>query len=151
MKTSREWVITANAAVCRIFQHDGKNKPLTEVRSLDCPRGRMTGRDIDSDRPGRTYDSAGQGRHAMEPRVDPHAQEELRFAREIATTLDEAQRGGEFSRLVVIAAPRMLGYLRECLPESVSRLAGTEIDKDLTDYSADELSAWLDKERSRHA
>ena len=149
MNKNREWVITANAAVCRIFQHDGKTKPLAEVKSVDWPRGRMAGRDMDSDRPGRAFDSAGQGRHAMEPRADPHA-EELRFAREIATILEEAQRGGEFSRLIVIAAPRMLGSLRECLPESVSRLAVTEIDKDLTDYSTDELSAWLDKERSRN-
>jgi protein required for attachment to host cells len=141
-----EWVLAANGAGYRIFSHGKKFAPLEEVKHLDWPTGRLPARELLSDRPGRSYDSRGVGRHAMEPRNDAHAEEEIHLAREIAQTLSDGHRMGAYSRLVVIAAPRLLGYLRESLPGQVQQLVTAEIDKDLTAYDAGQLTDWLRKE-----
>lgn len=138
--------MTANAAECRIFSHDKKFAPLTEVKSLEWPGGRLASRDVNADRPGRSFDSGGQGRHAMEPRGDVHEEEGVRFTREIAHQLAESQRSGAFGQLVIIAAPRLLGQLRDALPDPVQRCVTHEIAKDLTAYDAQQLTDWLRKE-----
>ena len=146
MAQNSEWVLTANGAGYRIFSQDKKFSPLKEVGHTDWPSGRTPARDIDSDRPGRTFDSGGQGRHAMEPRTDAHAEEELRLAREIARALGTAEQQQQFEQLTIIAAPRLLGRLRDTLPVSVSGRVVREIDKDLMAYSPDELTRWLRRE-----
>ena len=146
MAGKSEWVLTANGTGYRIFAHDKKFLPLEEVKNLGWPSGRIPSRNIDADRPGRSFDSGGQGRHAMEPRSDAHAEEEVRFAREIADTLAEAQRTGAYDRLIIIAAPRLLGYLRDTLPVAVRQSVAVEIGKDLMAYEATQLTDWLRKE-----
>ncbi|UCG72997.1 MAG: host attachment protein [Chromatiales bacterium] len=146
MAGNSEWVLTANGAGYRLFAHDKKLAPLSEVRHVDWPSGRLPARDINSDRPGRSFDSGGQGRHAMEPRTNAHDEEESRLARDIAATLSVAQREGDYNSLIIVAAPRLLGRLREVLPAAVRQRVVVEIDKDLTAYDAGQLTDWLRKE-----
>ncbi len=82
----------------------------------------------------------------MEPRGDVHDEEAARFTREIATVLADAERAGAFSHIIIIAAPRLLGQLRDALPDAVKRCVTTEIAKDLTAYDAAQLTDWLRKE-----
>ena len=141
-----EWVLTANGAGYRLFRHDKKFAPLSQVKHVDWPSGRLPGRDINSDRPGRSFDSGGQGRHAMEPRTDAHEEKEVRLAREIADSLSAGQRTGDYDSLIIVAAPRLLGHLRNVLPAAVRQRVSVEIDKDLTAYGAEQLTDWLQKE-----
>jgi protein required for attachment to host cells len=143
---AREWILTANGSGYRLFAHDKKLAPLQELRKVDWPTGRMAGRDIDADRPGRSFDSGGQGRHAMEPRTTAHDEEENRLARDIAQMLAEAAQRGDYRKLVIISAPRLLGHLRDVLPAAVKQSVSLEIDKDLTGYDAGELTDWLRRE-----
>jgi protein required for attachment to host cells len=53
------------------------------------------------------------------------------FAKAVARTLDGARARNEFERLVLIAAPRMLGLLREALPAPCRSVVAAEIAKDL--------------------
>lgn len=146
MAGQTEWVLTANAAECRIFEHDKKFAPLEPVRDLEWPEGRLQARDLYADKPGRAFDSAGQGRHAMERTTDPHDEALGRFAREIARVLDEAQQRGAYQRLIISAAPRLLGVLREVLTPAVRQRVLAEFDKDLTASDARELADWLRRE-----
>ena len=82
----------------------------------------------------------------MEPRTDAHTEEEVRLAREIAGALADGHRTGQFGKLVIIAAPRLLGYLRDSLAAPVRQSVTNEIDKDLTAYDAAALTDWLRKE-----
>jgi protein required for attachment to host cells len=141
-----EWILTANGSGYRLFTHDKKFAPLQELRQVDWPAGRAPGRELSSDRPGRSFDSAGHGRHAMEPRTGIHEEEENRLARDIAQTLADAGQRGEFRNLVIISAPRLLGHLRDVLPAAVKQSVQLEIDKDLTGYDAAELTDWLRRE-----
>lgn len=70
---------------------------------------------------------------------------EAGFAHEIALWLDHAVRDGDYDRLVMIAAPRMLGDLRKCLSERVQNRVVAEVDKDLTKMPEAELKSELAK------
>lgn len=145
MADNSDWVLTANGVGYTVFAHDKKFAPLSQIKRVDWPGGRTPARDIDADRPGRTFDSGGQGRHAMEPRTNAHEEEEQRLARDIADALAEAQQTGAYRSLIIIAAPRLLGKLRDQLPPAVRQTVVAEVDKDLTAYDANELTDWLRK------
>jgi protein required for attachment to host cells len=79
----------------------------------------------------------------MEPPTDPKGVEKQRFARELAGILEAASNEGRFARLTLVAPPKMLGELREVLPDKVKEKIVKEVDKDLTWVSVHELPAHL--------
>ena len=64
------WVVVASNTRCRIFAQHKHNGPLEELEDLVHPEGRLHERRLASDRPGRTFDRAGEGRRvsARSPR-----------------------------------------------------------------------------------
>ena len=127
------WVVVASSTRCRIFAQHKHSGPLLQIEELDHPEGRMHGRELASDRPGRSFDSEGQGRHAMGQPVDPHEQERIRFAKTVATRIDEARKQDRFDRLVLVAEPRFLGHLRQGLSPATRQRLTTELQKNLAD------------------
>jgi len=106
------WIVVADAAYAEIFRRRKRFSKLERVGELSEPRARARERELVSDAPGRSFDSHGHGRHAME--ADQNAKQSLRegFARQIAERLSTARASGEFGQLVIVAAPAMLGELR---------------------------------------
>jgi protein required for attachment to host cells len=142
---ARTWILVADGARARLFEQD------PEVRSGFKPAAEREfsgtsahAREIASDRPGRTFDRAGEGRHAMEPSSDPLRHAKLEFARDLAEHLRQAVGQHAFDRLIVIAAPRTLGDLRDLLPATVRERVVAEIDKDLTWMPLSELEKHVD-------
>lgn len=127
------WVVVASSTRCRIFTQRKHSSPLKQIEELDHPEGRLRGRDLTSDRPGRGFDSAGNGRHAMGQHVDPVEQENIRFAKTVATAIDDARKKDRFGRLVLVADPRFLGHLRQGLSPATRHLLTTELHKNLAD------------------
>ena len=91
------------------------------------------------DRPPRSFDRVGAGRHAMDKGRSLHEQEELNFLKRIATKITEAERRNDFDHLVIAAPPRALGTLRELLPDSVRSRVRAEAAKDLVDETQTQL------------
>lgn len=137
------WVLVADGARARVFAGTGRGIGLSEVEEGSFSGDRRPSRALRGDRPGRTFDSAGPGRHAKEPPSDPHRLAESAFLRETVAWLAERERAGAFERLVVIAAPRALGELRGLLPEALTRRLAGELAADLTRASAAEIEARL--------
>ena len=81
---SRKWVVVADQSRARIFTVDDAHGPLLQVDELEHPEARKREQELMSDRPGRSFDSAGQGRHAMGTSVEPKKEEAVRFAKQIA-------------------------------------------------------------------
>lgn len=81
----------------------------------------------------------------MEYRSDPVREEERAFARRIARLLEERCLEDDFDRLVLFAAPRMLGDLRDAMTESVRKFIIAEIDKDLTKLSGNALREEIER------
>ncbi len=139
------WVLIADGARARVLAQE---KPFEQLRPAfeqeEFTGSRAQTKDIVSDRPGRSFDSGGQGRHAMEPPTDPQRYAKFAFARELAARLEEAAHAGRFARLVLVAAPKTLGDLRELLPDPVRTKVVAEIDKDLTRVPLRDLPGHLD-------
>jgi len=103
-------------------------------------------REIASDRPGRTFDSAGQGRHAKEEPTDPHRYEKKRFAHSLAERLETAVTRHEVDRLVVVLPPQLLGDLRAAMSAVLEKAVAAEVHKDLTNLPPHELERYLAEE-----
>lgn len=129
---------------------DGANKSLFRNRGKDFApdleridhRHRQTGRtsDMGTDKPGRSFQSAGNTRSAHES-TDYHQQEEDRFANEAADQLNMLLT--DSASAILIATPHVLGMMRKRLtPKARSRITA-EIDKDYAQRSVDDITALL--------
>lgn len=137
------WVLTANGSNATIFSADSPIAPLTSLMSFDNPDTRAKQMELSSDRPGRSFDSYGEGRHAMAAEVEPKEQEQIRFAKLIADRLEQGRVENAFDRLIVVAAPAFLGLLRANFSAPLRSLLGLEIDKDYTALQPEELRTRL--------
>lgn len=137
------WIVVADGARARVFLNEGVGKGVRELSDCAFVSPQLRNRDIQADRPGRTFDRAGHGRHAMEPPTDPQDVIEQRFLREVAVWLDEQRHRGAFDRLVVIAEPRALGVLRRAMPKPLAGTVIAEIPSDLTKAAPAELEQRL--------
>lgn len=132
MKPITTWILVADGTRARILRNDGPGRGVHPITD-DLLQGRnLPGREIMADRPGRTFDSVGAGRHAKEPRSDPREVEKRRFARRLAAMLDARLKRGRFDRLVLVAPPQELGRLRDELSPAVRKRVSAELNKDLT-------------------
>jgi protein required for attachment to host cells len=139
------WVLVADGARARLLTRSAKTEPLVPALDHEFIGSNIPSREIDADRPGRSFDSAGEGRHAMEPPTDPKRKRKADFARELAALLDAEAKRGSFDRLVVVAPPQALGDLRAEFSEAVQGLIVEEINKDLVEAPVEELAARLDE------
>lgn len=137
------WVLSANGARATIYSTDSRTGPLVEVVSLLHPEVRAKEMELTTDRPGRTFDSFGEGRHAKSSEVGPRQTEQIRFAHEVVDRLEQGRVGHAFERLVVAAAPAFLGHLRDSMSAPLASAVSLEIDKDYTALRPDELRSHL--------
>jgi len=145
MKHKKTWIIVADGARAQVFINSGPGSGLESALPQALVADNRPSGDIGSDRPGRSFDSAGQGRHSMQPSSDPHQYAQAEFARDIAKLLEEKRGQKAYDQIIIIAAPKMLGELRSALDPSTSRLVVGEIDKDLTKLAVEDLSPHLDE------
>lgn len=139
MKPVRTWVLVADAGQSKVYENLGPGKGLNEVRGEAMEHDLPPTREIGTDKPGRTFDSGGEGRHAMAPRVDWHEQAKSEFAKSVAARLNKAQQKNRFDRLVLVAPPKMLGELRAALSDHTAKHVSGEINKDLTGLTVTQI------------
>lgn len=137
------WILVANSGNATLFTADSPTAPLTELATFDNPEARAKQIDLASARPGRSFDSHGEGRHAMEVGVDPKKQEQILFAKLIADRLEQGRVDNAFGRLVLVVAPMFLGLLRANFGAPLSALVSMELDKDYTALRPEKLRARL--------
>jgi len=140
---SNAWVLVANQSEARIYALKMPRGPLVEVDKMEHAAGQAREGDLVTDRPGRSFQSVGDVRHAMEPPVDAKEQEAMKFAKEVSDRLDSARQEGRFDRLVLVAAPHFLGLLRKSLSDATSKQVTEEIAKNLVQFNAEEIRSHL--------
>lgn len=129
---STTWIIVANQSEAQFYSRDKKNSPLQRVSTMEADAGQKKAGELTSDRDGRSFDSHGQGRHAFsKEKTGPKQHEAEIFANRIASRIITAKQQGDFSELVLIAAPRFLGTLRKSLSVSHGTASDRDIDKDV--------------------
>jgi protein required for attachment to host cells len=137
------WVLVADGAHARIFVNDGVGKGVQELKDRAFVGNRLHDRDIQADKPGRAFDSQGQGRHSMEPRTDPQQHEEREFLRDVVEWIAAKPQDDQYDRLVLMAAPHALGDLRGLLSKQLAAKVVAEIPKNLTKSTAADVESHL--------
>lgn len=133
------WVIVADGAKYLVLRNIGDADLLQLDVVAHAQDTHPPARDLASDRPGRRNDASratpagvvAWGKSAME-QTDWHARAEADFAVHLAQHVAAWAASGRFETLVVIAAPPMLGHLRDAWTADVAARIIAEIDKDLT-------------------
>ena len=139
---SKLWVVVADKSKARIFTVADPRGALLNECELEHPEARGREQALTSDRPGRSFDSKGQGRHAMGSTVEPDKQETIRFAKQVTDHVQTAHNEGRCNRLLLVAGPPLLGLLRKNLKTS-SNLNISELEKNLGQYDALEIRKHL--------
>lgn len=142
-KKVRTWVLLADGSRAKVMEteSDGTGFRAAEdmALSIDLPK---SGELLD-DKPGRTFDSVGAGRHAKENPTDPKRHMKREFARTVVDVLRNAMLAKRFDRLILVAPPAFLGDLRGHLPKDLKDKVAGDAALDLTNTPEQELPAHL--------
>lgn len=114
-------IVACSASSARFWLSEtrfGAWKLLTEISD---DQAASRGSDFSTDRPGRSFDIVGDGRHAMSQKVSGQENQTIQFARDIAEYLNRAIAESKVTSLVILAAPAVLGYLRSQLSDTALR------------------------------
>jgi protein required for attachment to host cells len=137
-----EWVVICDGAKALVLENVGDEKfpnlRTKEVYQQDDPPTHEQG----TDAPGRSFQSVGTARSAME-QTDWHTQEEERFLQKLATRLDAAVQAGETKSVVIAAPPKALGVLRRVYTQGLRNALRAEIDKDYVKMPLHEIEKHL--------
>jgi protein required for attachment to host cells len=128
----KDWIVVADSARARLYTRASHSGELDEQLDLVQPTARLNEGDLTSDRPGRTFDSSGQGRHAMSAPESKKHHETVAFAAEIAHHLEGERAKGALRDLVLVAPPEFLGLLREALSDACGQHVVHSLAKNLT-------------------
>lgn len=137
------WILIADRSHARILENTGSNSDLNVVREIEHPEGRLQNREIGADKPGRSFDSHGQGRHALGTEFDPTEHLAQQFAKSLAGVLEEGRTQHRYDRAVLVAEPRFLGLIRAALSDPTRDRVTASIDRDLSHIRTHDLPGHL--------
>ena len=143
MKAKVTWVLIADGATAKVFEHRPR-EGFTAVDDLMFEQEPLKAGEIMADKPGRSYSSGSDGRSAMEYSSDPVAVRERRFVERVAEELERKHQQHAFDRLIVVAAPTALGDLRPAFSKGLRDTIVAELPKDLTNLPTAQLSQHFD-------
>jgi protein required for attachment to host cells len=132
------WFLLADGRRARVLIEERRGATLSAPREWDLEISEDEMYDP-QDRPPRSFDRVGSGRHAMDKGRSLHEQEEQNFLKRVAERIGDAEKRKLFDHLVIAAPPRALGALRELLPQAVQSRIRAETPKDLLDEDAPKL------------
>ncbi len=138
------WIVIADGSRARILARRKSGKGFDIVSETASEAAHTPSREIWSDRPGQTQESAYSGHHSIEPRHDPHEEQKLVFVRGLAAQLNRAAEEKRFDDLILFAPPRCLGELRDALDALVRSKIKAAAAKDLTKLPLGELPQHLE-------
>jgi len=142
MKAKTTWILIADGAQAKVFEHAGPGKGLRIVEDMQFEQAALQAREIMADRPGNSIGSQGaRNSGGVEYSSDPVAVRERRFVENVAEQLDRHLQQGAFDRLIVAAAPTALGDLRPAFSKGVKATIVAELPKDLTNIPTAKLEA----------
>jgi protein required for attachment to host cells len=137
------WILVASRDEARVFSKQGAEESLTLEIDLGNLAGRLKNSDIDSDRAGRATDNRMHARHAYSTEVEPRDHLLQAFYKETLHSIRHAFIERRFDDLIIMAEPRLLGLIREQLPEMLRDVVKREVPKDLSFASPQQIATRL--------
>jgi protein required for attachment to host cells len=137
-----EWVVVCDGAKALVLKNDGDIRApnLKTVQVFE--QKDLATHVIGTDAPGRTFNSVGSARSAVE-QTDLHDQAERAFLTQLAQHLEEALASGKTKSLIIVASPRALGMIRPAYSQAVKGAVRIEVDKDLVKMRVHEIEKRL--------
>jgi protein required for attachment to host cells len=135
------WVLVANSSQAKIYRANGPS--LLEHGIFFHDESRMPARDLVSDNMGRETNRNMYGNDTCEPKTSLKEKEFLIFANTLAQFLEKGYNSGECEKIYVIAKPPFLGFLRQAFSSHVTNIVESEIHKDLTHMTPNEIREYL--------
>jgi protein required for attachment to host cells len=136
-----KWIVIANTNNCRIYEYH-KND-LNLIQEISHPENKLKEREVGSDKPGRYNSSNSTSRGAYVPHTEIEEIQDNDFAREMATTLNEARNKNTYEELVIIMPAQIEGLFSKHLNKNVKDLIKLTIQKNIMHLSEKELFSYL--------
>ena len=137
------WILSANRSNASLFESDWPGKSMRRLQDISHSKGRLQNKDINTDKPGRSFDSMGQGRHSMGSDQDPIDHVAQQYASELAELLNKGRLSNAYEKLVLIAEPKFLGILRAALDKNTALLVVQSVNKELLDLKEEDVGKYL--------
>lgn len=139
------WVLVADGEKALLLENqtDAEDPHLVVVRKKE--QDNPSDREQSANRPGRMADNGPGQRSALDD-TDWHELAKDRFADELADLLYGHAHKGSFDALVLVAAPGVLGELRDHLHQEVAGKVIHEIPKTLTNHPIDQIEKLVKSE-----
>lgn len=114
-------IVACSAGSARFWLSESRFGPWTLLTEMHDEEASQHEAEFSSDRPGRSFDIVGGGRHALSPQLSGQDLQTLKFAGQVAEFLDRAIGERKATRLVILAAPAILGHIRSGLSDASLR------------------------------
>lgn len=141
----KNWLVVANASRARVLEESDPPGLYVHIADLVHPQSRQKGTDLAGDRPGHIPGPTahGTGSSAYDPRTAPGEREHERFAREVATTLNDGIAAGRCAGLKLVASSPFLGHLKSHLTAQSNKAILSSLAADYTALNERELAQRL--------
>ena len=127
-------VVVADGRKMLLLRNTGSARAVTLQTLAKSEHANPPTRDQGTDSPGRTQASADPRRSSYDE-TDWHVQAEEDFAREVASEIERCLSEYPDAELMIVAAPRTLGHLRQHYGSATRNRLSAEVGKDLVDHT----------------
>jgi len=134
-------ILIADGAKAVIYKYNGPKNNLSLIKDGKFEHVNKLSQDLVTTKRGRMPDNGAGQRSAMDRPTDPHEHEKHVFAKDVADFINAKEAA--FDRLIIAAAPKVLGDLRQLLSTNVANKVSAELDKDLTHIPITDLPEHL--------
>ncbi|KTD23477.1 Protein required for attachment to host cells [Legionella lansingensis] len=143
-----KWIVTANTNQCRIYDYEQKSHELKLIKEINSPKSKLKTSELVAGKPGR-YKARGPIGGTYTQETLPEEVQINKFARAVASELDEARNHHDYDELVFIMAPEMDGLLLHHLNKNVKAMIKKNIQKNMMHLNQNELLDYLNEKLKR--
>jgi protein required for attachment to host cells len=135
------WILVADEAIARILEQPQQGGgDLVSVEELTDPDAHAREAEMRHDAYGRRASGTGASQVTVSASDSERHQHAQLFAARIIEQLAQRRREQRFDTLHIVAAPRLLGYLRKALTPELAPLVVSTQDKDVVQESNADLT-----------
>jgi protein required for attachment to host cells len=124
-------IVVADERQVNFFDTTALNAPLSATGSMYNSIAGLKDRDLETDREGRRFGGTAGHHHGVDGERSTEQHELTLFAKEVGQRIEAGRVNHEFERLILVAPPKMLGLLRQSIPETSQALLAAEVAKDI--------------------
>jgi len=146
------WIVAADSTRARILEMKGRGQPLREMEDLYNPAGREQDHELGKDERGRFYGNIGTPGQAntADYSASPVEHANERFAHTVAEYLDKGRNDHRYNKVVIVAAPKFLGLLRNNLNKEVKKLVEKDLAYDISAFNERQIAEFVEDKIGLH-